>query len=413
MKTRKFRFAVGMLMLAGAGVAGFGCNETPPDSLYDPAYVPNGPPVVTSYTEVSPKLAGVTVLTFTGRNFSSAPGDNLVFFNSTLGSVLNASSTQLRVRAPYLIDDTVMIRIAVRGATKFNDPSIQYKLTAPDVDFGQWKTADETYGVAIDASGGVYASTLTGGLGIGVKKYNGDGTRADYSPRLSSTVPLWNSMKFGPGGYLYVCARNILFRIPPGGGTAASFQVVTGAANATDIDFDANNNIWVAGTGNSNIYRIRTSDKNLKAFPCRGDMRAVRVYSGYVYVGGLRDSLEKVYRFPIVTPDSLGAEEEYFNLSSVYGVGGGKIYALTFNTDGDMYVGTDNPEGIRLVHPDRSSEAMYVGVLLPRSISFAWQPGGAWLFVSRTGGVLANGSTVKNALMMYDTQKSGAPTYGR
>ncbi len=413
MKTGNLLAAFGLLLLAGTGLGVIGCNKETPDSIYDPSYVPNARPVVSSYTTVMPNLAGVTIFTFTGANFSSVAGDNIVFYNAAPGTILNASPTQLRVRVPYLVDDTVMIRIAVRGATMFSDPPIQYRLAAPDVNFGLWKTVDQTYGVAIDAAGGVYASTMSGGNGVGVKKYNGDGTRTDYSPRYSSTIQTWNSMKFGPGGYLYVCARNILFRIPAGGGTPVAFQPVTGASNASDIDFDANNNIWVAGISNSSIYRVRTADKNVRGFACRGDMRAVRVYSGYVYVGGKRDSLEKVYRFPIVTPDSLGPEEEYFNLSTVYGVGGGGIYALTFNTDGDMYVGTDNPEGIRLVHPDRSSEAMYVGVLLPKSISFAWQPGGAWLFVSRTGGVLADGSSVKDALMKYDTQKSGAPTYGR
>jgi hypothetical protein len=413
MKTKNLRAVFGLLILAGGGIALFGCNETPPDSLYDPSWTSNARPVVASYTTLWPNLAGVTIFTFSGSNFSSAPVDNVVFFNATPGTVLSAAPTQLKVRVPYLIKDTVFIRMAVRGSSMFSDPPIQYKLEQPDVNFGLWKTKDETYGLAIDASGGVYASTLSGGIGIGVKRYNGDGTRDDYSLPPSSTIPRYNNMKFGPGGYLYVCARYILWRIPPGGGTAATYLAVTGAANATDIDFDANNNIWVVGTGNSNIYRIRTSDKNLKAFPCAGDMRAVRVYSGYVYVGGMRDSLEKVFRFPIVTPDSLGAEEEYFNLTSVYGVNGGGIYAMTFNTDGDMYLGTDNPEGIRLVHADRTSEPMFVGVLLPKVISFAWSPTGSWLFFSRTGGVLANGTSVTNALMKVNTQRTGAPTYGR
>ncbi len=412
MKTRNLRAAFGMLLLAGAGLAGLGCNETPPDSLYDPAYVPNGPPVVTSYTDVSPSLAGVAVLTFTGRNFSAVAGENLVFFNSTLGTVLNASPTQLRVRAPYLVEDTVVIRIAVKGATEFNDPPIQYRLTAPDVNFGLWKTSDETYGVAIDAAGGVYASTLSGGVGIGVKRYNGDGTRADYSPVMSSSVNLWTSMKFGPGGILYTVARNAVFRIPAGGGAAAQWLRVTAAKALTDIDFDANNNLWACGTGNTSIFRIRPADTNVKTFPCVGDMRAVRVYAGYVYVGGLRDSVERVFRYPIVTPDSLGPEETYFNLGNVYGVNKGGIFALTFNTDGDMYLGTDNIEGIRLVHAGGSSEAYYPGVILPKNISFAWGAG-AGLYVSRTGGFRADGSSVPNMLMWLDTQKTGAPTYGR
>jgi hypothetical protein len=412
MKTRILRAAFGLLILAGMGIAGSGCNEDPPQSLYNPAYTPNARPVVTSFTTVMPNLAGVTIFTITGANFSAVAGDNIVFYNASPGTILNASPTQLRVRVPYLIKDTVLVRIAVKGATMFSDPPIQYKLEAPDVDFGLWKTPDETYGVALDALDSVYASTLSGGVGVGVLIYKGDGTSRVYSPALSSAVNLWTSMKFGPGGILYTVARNAVFRISAGGGTPVQWLRITAANRLADIDFDANNILWACGTSPS-IFRIRTTATNgdVKAFPCAGDMRAVRVYAGYLYVGGLRDGLEKVFRYPIVSADSLGPEQEYFNLTGVYGVSNGSIQALTFNTDGDMYIGTDNAEGIRLVHADKSSEAYYSGVILPKNISFAWSSG-ARLYVSRTGGTLPSGS-VKNALMWLDTQKSGAPTYGR
>jgi hypothetical protein len=414
MKTLRLLFLIAAALVVGALLLGvIGCKEDPPESLFDPTYVSSARPVVTGVSPASPGLAGVTTLTFTGSNFSATASENLVFFDASVGTVLGATPTQLRVLVPKLVKDTILIKIAVKGATLFSDPPIQYKLEPPFVDYGKWKTVDQTFGVAVDAAGVVYASTLSKAVGIGVQRYNGDGTRSEYSPRLSSTVPLWNSMKFGTGGYLYVCARNILWRIPPGGGAAATYQTVTGATSATDIDFDANSNIWVAGIGNSNIYRVRTADKNVKPFACRGDMRAVKVYAGYVYVGGKRDSLEKVFRFPIITADSLGAEEEYFNLTSVFGVNGGGIFAMTFNTDGDLYIGTDHVDGIRLVHADKTSERMYPGILLPKNISFAWGISGPSLYVSRTGGILADGSTVPDALLSINTQKTGAPTYGR
>jgi hypothetical protein len=388
-----------------------GCKEDPPESLFDPAYVSKAQPVITSYTTLRPNLAGVTVFTFAGSNFSANADEDIVFFDGTRASVLSASATQLRVLAPYIVKDTVIIKVAVKGATMFTDP-IPYKLEAPTKDFGQWKTADEAYGIAYGPDDTLYASLLSGGVGIGVKKIRGDGTRRDYSPAFSSAVNLWTSMKFGPGGLLYTVARNFIFRIPAGGNAAAvRWATISGASRIVDIDFDANNNLWACGTGNTNIYRIRTSDANVKAFACAGDMRAVRVYAGYVYVGGLRGTDEKVFRFPIVTADSLGSEQEYFNLTSVYGSSGGGIQAMTFNTDGDLYIGTDNAEGIRIVHADKTSEAMYPGIMLPKNISFAWGSGSS-LYVSRTGGVLPSGS-VTNALMWVNTQKTGAPTYGR
>jgi hypothetical protein len=413
MKTTEIiRRTLTLLVLAGIAFVVAGCNEEPPAGLYDTSWTSGAKPVVSNVSiPTQDGLANVTVHTITGTGFSPVLADNIVFFDATPGIMISATTTQLMVKAPNLVKDTILLKVAVQGASLFSDP-VKRRLIAPVTDYGQWKTADETYGIAVDASGAVYGSVLSGGVGAGVKKFNGDGTRSDYSPVLSSTVPRWNSMKFGPGGYLFVCARNIVWRIPPGGGTAAVWQSVTGSAAASDIDFDANNNLWVAGIGNSNIYRVRSADKNVKPFACRGDMRAVRVYNGYVYVGGKRDSLEKVFRFPIVTADSLGAEEEYFNLTGVYGVNKGGIYALTFSADGVLYIGTDHADGIRLVNPDRSSQTMYPGVLFPKNISFAWGTG-FFLFTSRTGGVNADGSAVTNALLQINTQKDGAPTYGR
>jgi len=410
MKTLHRTVLLGALVLGAVLLLVIGCKEDPPESLFDPSYVSHAQPVLASYTTIRPNLAGVTIFTFNGSNFSASADEDIVFFNGTRASVLNASTTQLRVLAPYIVKDSVIIKIAVKGATMFTDP-ILYDLKAPTGDFGQWKTLDEAYGLAYGPDDTLYASLLSGGVGIGVKKIKGDGTRADYSLPFSSAVNKWTSMKFGPGGLLYTVARNFVFRIPAGGGNAARWATVSGASSIVDIDFDANNNLWACGTGNTNIYRVRTSDANVKPFACAGDMRAVRVYAGYVYVGGLRGTDEKVFRYQIVTADSLGAEQEYFNLTSVYGAAGGGIQAMTFNTDGDLYIGTDNAEGIRIVHADKTSEALYPGIMLPKNISFAWG-NGATLYASRTGGTVA-GVAVTNAIMWINTLKTGAPTYGQ
>jgi hypothetical protein len=131
----------------------------------------------------------------------------------------------------------------------------------------------------------------------------------------------------------------------------------------------------------------------------------VRVYNGYLYIGAKRDSLDKVWRLPVVG-DSLGTEEEYFSVSAIYGANTSGVFGLAFNTDGDMYVGTDGAAGILLVHPDHSSESYYNGLILPSTIYLTWGSGSD-LFQGRTG--TANPKTI----VRINTQKTSAPYYGR
>lgn len=196
--------------------------------------------------------------------------------------------------------------------------------------------------------------------------------------------------------------RPFLFSIPAGGGTSKIWLSGHGLGIMNDLDFDQLGNLWAAGAG---IYRLRR-DSTVTAYPFVGTIRAVRVFQGYLYVGGLRDSLEQVWRFPISAGGDLGAEESYFNLSSIYGPNSYGVQALTFSSDGDLYVGTDGPDGIFLVHADKTSEPLYPGVLSPTASSFAWGAGPS-LFFSRTS------ASLTQTLVKLNTQKTSAPYYGR
>ncbi len=173
---------------------------------------------------------------------------------------------------------------------------------------------------------------------------------------------------------------------------------------AADLDFDNSGNIWAAGTGTA-FFRIKSTERSVKPFPFTGAVRSVRVFGNYLYLGGKRDSLEKVWRYRIFSADSVGPEEEYFNLSAVYGVNMGGVYAITFNSDGDMYVGTDAADGIRLVHPGGTSEPMYPPLIAPQPIGFAWGSGST-LYYSR------GGAAATHVIIWVNAEKTSAPYYG-
>jgi hypothetical protein len=395
-----------VLLLATVLIAGLwiGCKKEPPASLYDPTYVSGPQPKITGITPATGAYAGVTPLTINGQNFSSDPGSNLVFFDKTFVPVLSASTTQLQVTAPILPKDSIMVKVATIGSTLYSDP-YYFKLDSVVFENAiKLNSGEEGVGVECDNDGNFYVSIISPAGGLGVKKYTPAGNRSDYSPVFAANVPSWKNMKFGPGGVLFCVAnaRAVIFSIPAGGGTATVWKSSGGLQFLADLDFDANGNIWAVGSGGS-IFRVNTA-KVVTVFPCTGTLRAVRVYNNAVYVGGSRDSLEKVWKYPIIGTDSLDVEQEYFNLSSVYATSG--VYAMTFSSDGDLYIGTDNAEGIRIVHPDKTSEALYPGQLKNATVSLTWGNGN-YLFQSRSATPGPAASVKINAL------KAGAPYYGR
>jgi streptogramin lyase len=206
----------------------------------------------------------------------------------------------------------------------------------------------------------------------------------------------------GPGGYLYA-ARIVaaIYRIPPGGGTAAPW-VIGGLGTVFDFDFDSQGNLW--GCGNAAVISRVKPDLSVKTFPFVANSRTARVYNGYLYVGALLDTVEAIWRFSIVSADSLGPAEKYFDMSA-YGVPGTGANAITFSSDNYMYVGINGPDGIIQVHPDRTWERYYQGLFQPTVGYFAWGKGSDLYSCNQNSGA--------TSLKKINTQKSSAPYYGR
>ncbi len=394
---------VRILLLAGLlglilGMFG-GCKEDPPTSLYDLPRDTRPQPVIASVDPPASALAGVTVITITGSNFSPVKEENLVYFDATLAPILSASATQLVVRAPVLVKDSVTLRVMVYKAELFSAPR-QYKLLATVEPFGGLASIEEPYGIAADAAGNVYVSIVSGGTGVGVKKITPAGVKTDYSPATPG-VTRWSGMKIGPGGVLYTARiLRVIYQIPAGGGAAAIWVTGSAIGSIYDLDFDADGNCWAAGN-NAAVYRVK-QDKTIKPFAFTGNVRAVRVYNGYVYLGGKVDTTEGVWRAQIINADSLGAFEQYFNFTAKYPTG--LVNALTFAADGDMYIGTDAADAIVNVHPSKVSEPLYPGLFTPTTYAFTWGLADE-MYVVRT--------VSTPALLKVRMLKNGAPYYGR
>jgi hypothetical protein len=395
-----------------------GCKEEVAPSLYDTVTAGKPTPALASFTVNTPlPLAGVSEVTITGINFSTKNEENRVFFDAVQAVVISSSATTIKARAPVLVKDSIKIMVNVIGASAYSKP-LYVNLVAAVSEFGGLAPVDEPFGIACDTAGTVYVSVLKSSSGDGIRKYQADGTQdtSFHSPSLSSSVPKMNALKIGPDGALYgVASRTFFFRIPIAGGAPAIWSVNGSLGTLVDFDFDQKGNIWAGGpttSGDNNIYEVRNSDKNVFAVPFNNStIRSVRVYNGYVYVGGKVDSTEGVWRFQILT-DSLGAPEKYFDLSAQVGYrfNGPPVNAITFNTDGDMYLGTESLDAILLVHANKSFDVFYTGLFNPKILLFAWGKG-TTLYAVKTGSDVS--TSASKIIYKINTLKTSAPYYGR
>lgn len=388
-----------------------GCKEDTAPSIYDPTFTGGPQPVVSSVSSSHTNVifAGLSMLTINGSNFSANPAENLVYFDVLKATVLAASPTQLVVKVPIYVKDSVQLIVMVKGAPKYSQIKF-IDVDAAVADYGKLASTEESVGLATDAGGDLYSSILNNGVGMGIRKFIiGPDTSTQYVAPTAGYAG-WSGLKFGPGGLLFG-ARALGAIYTLSAGTAPAVWKATGGGTyVTDLDFDNIGYLWAVGN-NANIYRLKVADKTIQLFPFKATLRTVRVYNGYLYVGGKQDSVEAVWRFKLDAAGTLGAAEEYFNLSKQagYGYNGPTVNAITFNNAGDIYLGTSSSDGVLLVHPDKTFEPLFPGLFSPSIISFAWGTGAnaGTLYASRAGI-----ATVKSIVKII-TLKTGAVYYGK
>jgi len=381
------------------------CEKEKPQGLYDPDYASNPVPVITSIDPPESALAGIVEITISGNNFSPRVDENLVYFNKTRADVLEASPTQLVVQSPNLVSDSIMIKVAVQGSVHFSE-LMPYKLIEGVGIHGELTDFDEPYGIACDRDENLYVSLA----GKKIIRIAPDGTQEDYTTTL---VDKASAMKMGPGGTIYyVNVLKYMFRIPPGGGTNEFFATLPGGVY--DLDFDANGNIFCGGGGNA-IYCVKSDGSSQTVADYASIyIRAVRVFNDFIYVAGeylgadVNQVKEGVWRNKILNPaGELDSNELVFDWGKHFDATQYHIASMTFAADGDLYVGTNAPEVIIVVHPDASYESLYPGVLEPETYALCWGTK-EYLYVNRRGD-----EPGKKRIIRINMLKAGAPYYGR
>ncbi|MFA5803296.1 MAG: IPT/TIG domain-containing protein [Melioribacteraceae bacterium] len=402
MKKQKQIFYLAMVITLAAIISS--CNQDAAPSLYQ-VEPKGGTPVISTILPANDALAGVTEITITGSNFSRLKEENLVFFGTAQATVLQASSTQLVVKAPTLIKNSLDLKISVQGVENFSNVVKYNLLEAVGVYFAFAKGIDDPYTVAVDNVENVYVYLKD----KGIKKISSTGTLNDFAPKGGESF--FFDMKVGPkegnDNVIYGARKvNALFKVVEGKSTSTYVIFPSGKAVET-LDFDVNKNIWAAGSG-GNIYSV-TPLKVFTPFPIDYTVSALRVYNDYLYVAGKNSTEEAIFRYKINSNLSLGSKEKYFDIGAKYGLNKVLVGAMTFSENGDLIVGTDLIDAFLIVNSSGTVSSLYPGLISPIVKSLAWGTKKNLFYIRE----YTDAGTILHSLVRVDMQKLSAPYYGR
>ncbi len=392
----------------------YSCNQDPAPSLIDYQLETNPTPVINSIDPPGSALAGVSILIVKGSNFSSDPSKNYIYFNGAKATVLTATSTELTVKAPKVVADTVIVKLTTYKSENFSN-IFKYKLLTAQEEYFKFdpNNFQTPYAFIVNSNNEMLVSLFSNATNpFGIKKVSADRTALlDYIPM--GNAQKWDCLKFGPGNQLYGSRTvNAIWKLDQGVAPASPWTNAAGSLNK-DIEFDMNNNIWAVGTANR-IYQFTQTPTN-KFFAVTGTYRSVRVFNNELYVAGFRGQSEGVWKYPILPNGDIdvAAEELYFDLSGNYP--GTQVFAITFAADGDLLLGTNrDPDPIIVVHPNKTSEVLYPGVIPASKVIFMYWPAGSTSFYfTREAKSDGTGKLVySQSIIRVEMQKLGAQYYG-
>lgn len=410
-------YKISKVLLAVVLLFVYSCNEETTPSLYDLPAGGQPTPVISSLDPPNSALAGVSVVTITGSNFYPSLIGNIVYFNGVKAQILNATSTQLQVLAPNFVADTVLVKVSAYKSEDFST-YFQYKLEPAQEEYYKFDANNKQfpYSFIFNSSGDMLVSLFSNATNpYGIKKILpvpfDERTLLDYIPM--SNPQKWDCLKFGPGNQLYGSRFvNAIWKLNEGVTPTSPWAIATGSI-IKDFDFDMYQNIWAVGTANK-IYRI-DQNKVSTSFAVSGTFRSVRVFNNSLYFAGTRGTTEGVWKIPILSNGDLdlASEELYYDLSSAYT--GIQALAITFAADGDLLLGTNkDPDPIIVVHPNKSSEVLYPGVIpASKAIYMYWPAGSTSFYFTREEKKDPTGKIIySQSILRVEMQKNGAPYYG-
>ncbi len=367
-------------------------------------------PDPSSMDDDSVAFAAVGYIYIEGQGFSATPEDNRVFFNGERGDVVSASPTKLKVKLPNVVGDSIKVHVSVKGAllfARYKTLDYYFPFRAKSV-VKSYKAIDkfiDASGLAVDKDDNVYVLTTAKKI---LKLTDPDSTLPEeYGTSIFITTPC---MRFGPDGSLYLTrGTKSIYKVPPGGGKAKRW--VSAPSYVSFLDFDENQNLYAGGKGGE--IDIIHPDKSKMTGATYTDyyISSLRVYDGYVYIsaeyrGDDSTQIQQgIWKNKILDANgNLGANELVVNWTDLMGKEGPNILSITFDEDGEMYIGLDKENAVYLLN---KKEYWYSEVLVPPATVLTWG-NGKYLYINKHAELPDD-----RQILRVELSKKGAIYYGR
>jgi hypothetical protein len=364
-----YSFFKRILPVLAIGMAVVACETPESASLFDENYDKGATPVITTVSPENEYFAGFEQVTITGSNFTANPADLFVYFNNVKAEVVSASPTQIVVRTPNLVADSIGIKVGVMGVEAFSN-SVQYKLQALFSTAVSFPDNENPWAVAYDAAGNYYVSYEASGSPAGVKQVAPDGETVLNTAFGTAQSWFFRSAKVGPDGGVYLIrggAVPFVYRVDPTGGTPATWG--RGIGRTEDVTFDDAGNAWTGGTNegnnsNARLNRISPSG-SVERFPFDATVYALDYFDGHIYVAGTRANSSFVWKVALDASNEPGNEQIVADLTAAGGEG--RPTAIAVAADGTVFVGMNETKPLYQVSPSGDVSEMYPGIV-PGSI---------------------------------------------
>jgi len=358
---------LGFLTLAGMLVLlVLSCKPNYPDSVFNPNYDPGTSPSLSDITPADSTWAGFQTITIQGSNF--APNDfkteNTVFFNSTMCDILQSTPTSITIKSPLVTGDSVQVRVGITDAEQFSN-SLYYKMKPAVQSIGNLEASTVVSAICTEpGTDNIWISTSANSL----EQWDKNGKKLNS---LTWAFLKAEALRFGSNGTLYagvsVGRVKSIVAIDTSDGSYTSYAQLNKTPN--DIDFDADENIWVAAE--SQIMVVSSADASVQtALVMPGELTSICVTGNTLMVAGA----QKVWQATI-SGTTMGDTSLVTTLADQTIASDATISSIELASGGNVYIGTDATDPILMLSGGTNYSTLYPDLMHPTITTMSWAYG--------------------------------------
>ena len=387
----------------------FSCDDpNSPSDVWDPNDLGKSSPFISSIEPPDSAYAGSQEVTIYGGNFGSNKDSIFVYFNTGSAEIISVDESSIIVIPPNIISDSVIIKIAAHEAFSFGEYEDNYILHPRIVEYGDFDALDESiWGLEADNDENLYVGLSIFPEGTIDKITPPIGNR-EYA-FINAVLQTPYSMRIGPDNNIYYVDGVNPYIIKQDLSTGnPSYAALPGIA--FDLDFDENGNFYCGGSG-QNLYKVDIDLTSIVAADYTDiSIRAIRVFDGFVYVGGNYSGSDNtnpnigIWRNQILSSDGeLGEKEIVLNWGEFAG-SNSSITGITFDENGLMYISSDKNVALGVYSTNGTLSELYPKIIFAPISKMTWGSG-KYLYLNYRGD--------PRAVYRLNMEINGAPYYGR